>query len=77
LIARTIDALPTPAAGQIDYWDAQTPGFGVRVTATGRKSWIVMYRHLGRLRRHTLGTYPALGLADARQKGQQSPSRSL
>jgi integrase len=72
LIARTIDALPTPAQGQIDYWDAQTPGFGVRVTPTGRKSWVVMYRHMGRLRRHTLGTYPALGLADARQRGRQA-----
>ena len=40
----------------------------VRVSAAGRKTWSVVYRFNGRLRRYTLGVYPVLGLADARRK---------
>ena len=41
-------------------------GFGVRVSAQGRKSWVLRYRTNGRQRRLTLGTFPSLGLAAAR-----------
>jgi integrase len=34
-----------------------------------------MYRHNGRLRRHSLGTYPALSLADARDEALQTMAR--
>jgi hypothetical protein len=43
------------------------PGFGLRVSASGRKSWIAMYRHEGVMRRMTIGTCPPLNLADARE----------
>jgi integrase len=43
-------------------------GFGLRITSNGAKSWVAMYRHQGRLRRLTLGAYPALPLADARRQ---------
>ena len=43
-------------------------GFGVRVSPRGAKAWIWVYHFVGRPRRMTLGTYPALGLADARIK---------
>jgi integrase len=53
--------------GQVDYWDTLTPGFGVRVSYGGRKSFMVMTRVDGRLRRFTLKpAYPFLSLADAR-----------
>lgn len=53
--------------GQVDYWDTLTPGFGVRVSYGGRKSFIVMTRVEGKLRRFTLKpAYPALSLAEAR-----------
>jgi integrase len=38
------------------------------MTSNGAMSWVAMYRHKGRLRRLTLGTYPALPLADARRQ---------
>src|SRR6516165_8463249 len=34
---------------------------------SGAKSWAVRYRHNGRPRKHTIGTYPALDLAQARE----------
>ena len=33
-------------------------------------AWVVMYRHGNVKRRLTLGTYPALSLAEAREKGR-------
>lgn len=57
---------------QVDYFERKTPGFGLRVSREGRKSWFVMYRHGGRKRRLTLGTYPALSLADARAKAKSN-----
>lgn len=64
---RSIDAIRAPSKGQVDYWDATTPGFGLRATTRGRKSWVVMYRHESIKRRLTLGTYPAMSLASARE----------
>ena len=66
--ARWVAAVSAPQTGQVDYFDQKPPGLGLRVTPGGRKTWFVMYRHHSRLRRYTLGTYPALGLADARQR---------
>lgn len=65
--ARGIDAVKPPVdRPQEDYWDADTTGFGLRVTRDGRKSWFVKYRVGGRRPRVTFGTYPVLSLADAR-----------
>ena len=49
-------------------WDEDFPGFGLRVSASGRRTWILMCRMGKTLRRLTLGRYPTLGLADARVK---------
>ncbi len=52
-----------------EHWDQSFPGsFGVRVMKSGRKTFVLMYRTGGRRRRMKLGTYPALGLAKARQQ---------
>jgi integrase len=58
-----------PRATRRDYWDLDTPGFGIRVTATGIKSWFLRYRPNGSRthRRWTIGRYSSeLGLARAR-----------
>jgi hypothetical protein len=72
MTARAVETLPTPGAGQIEYWDAFNPGFGLRVSVGGRKAWVLMYRHGNAKRRLTLGTYPALSLADAREKAREA-----
>jgi integrase len=68
MTARSIEAIRPPVSGQVDYWDADNPGFGLRVSAGGRKAWITMYRHANVKRRLTLGTYPTISLAEAREK---------
>jgi len=75
MTVRSIDAIKLPTSGQIDYWDADNPGFGLRIAAGGRKAWVLMYRHGGIKRRLSVGTYPALSLADARQKAAKARHR--
>ena len=43
LTKSAIDALPTPSSDVV-YWDAASPGFGVKVTPRGRKVFVVLYR---------------------------------
>jgi integrase len=64
--ARWVAAVKPSGKGQVDYFDVKPPNLGLRVSSSGRKTWFIMYRSKGRLRRLTLGTYPALSLADAR-----------
>jgi integrase len=72
LTARFVVTLKPPPTGQVDYRDDGVPGFGLRVSAGGRKSWVVVYRQGGRLRRLTLGVYPHLELAAARAKARDA-----
>ncbi len=62
----SIARLKPPAVGRAEYWDESFPGFGLRITANGAKTWQLMYRKDGRKRRLTLGAYPALSLKLAR-----------
>ena len=72
LTDRVVQALKPPAEGQRDYFDEGLAGFGVRVSVGGKKSFILMYRVGRRLRRFTLGRYPHLSLADARDKAREA-----
>jgi integrase len=66
---RNIGALPVPSKPeQLDYFDRELAGFGIRVSYGGRRTWFTMYRHARTRRRMTLGTYPAVTLAEARKK---------
>jgi integrase len=61
---RTVSA---PATGRIEVRDSKTPGFALRVTEKGSKSWVLIYYLNGRKARLTLGAYPEMSLADARK----------
>jgi integrase len=63
----TVKRVKPPGSGQVDIFDAGYPGFALRVSYGGGKSWVYFYRIGGRLRRRSLGTYPAVTLAEARQ----------
>lgn len=65
----TVRSLKPPADGKnVTYFDDQTPAFGIRVSYSGRKTWIVIR---GKERSRTrLGYYPDLSLAAARNKAK-------
>jgi integrase len=66
---------------QVDYWDSSTPGFGLRLSSTGVRTWTVMGRVMraGKVAqiRHGIGPYaekdsePGLTLAVARMKAHE------
>ena len=69
----------TQMVKQVDWWDSTVPGFGLRISSTGRKTWTMLARlpHHGQhaVRRFTLGLYAervgdggGLTLAEARRK---------
>jgi len=57
-----------PKATRYEIWDPAAPGFGVRVTPKGIKSFVYLYRFEGLARRMTIGRYPKLSLSKARLK---------
>jgi len=67
LTAKALEYLHAPGSKRLDVWDTVLQGFGVRVSPTGRKVWSVVVRPDGAPRRITIGTYPAISLAQARQ----------
>ena len=66
LTAKKLEALK-PGAVRAEYFDIDLPGLCLRITPDGTKSFSVFYRHAGRVRRYTLGTYPTVTLKDARE----------
>jgi integrase len=67
LAAQTIRGLKVPDKGMVEYFDDHTPGLSLRVTSADVRSWSFLYRNKqGRQRRLTLGRYPAIDLATAR-----------
>jgi len=64
--------LAPPAKGVIQVQDIRTPGFGVRVTAGGAKSFFYRSWSNGAARRFSLGRYPAVKLAHARKLAEEA-----
>ena len=74
LTKRDIDAFrhdPNGKPAQI-LWDGSLPGFGVRVFASGAKSFILDYRFNGIKRRLTIGAYGELTPKQARDLAVQN-----
>lgn len=68
---RSLKAIkPPPRPKQVDYFDEALPGFGLRVSYNGRKSWTVPYRCNGLRGRLTLGRFDLMPLADARERAR-------
>lgn len=61
-----------PSDRRVEYFDRSFPAFGLRITSSGVKSFILFYRQHGRLRRMTLGRYPELKLGAARAKARKA-----
>lgn len=54
-----------PDQDRQDVWFDEK-GLGMRVSKTGRKSWVFVYHYKGKAKRITFGTYPTIGVADVR-----------
>lgn len=68
LTDRFLRGLDAPSAGRIEASDTKRRGLRFRLTAAGRATWIFEKRVKGGLKRkHTLGTWPAVSLAEARR----------
>jgi Arm DNA-binding domain len=65
----TVRTVPAPEQGQKTYFCDQVPGFGLRVSKSGTRSFVVIH---GRSRqRTTIGKYGVIGLADARKRARE------
>ncbi len=65
---RTVDALAAPASGQAFLWDTEIKGFGIRVGATGTKTFVIQYMNEeGRVRRVKIGRFGVMTVEQARE----------
>jgi len=72
LTKQIVYAATAPAAGQRFIRDDQIRGLALRITANGVKSFVWEGRVKGRMRRITLGQYPALTVVLARDKALET-----
>jgi integrase len=66
LTARYLDQLKSHGK-RFEVFDAIVPGLAVRMSASGRKTFTLYYRHCRRMRRLGLGRYPDVPLEKARK----------
>ena len=69
-----VRSLPTTPK-QYEIFDKKISGLGHRISPGGARTWCFHYRIEGRNRRLTLGSYPALSLADVRRRAQEAASQ--
>lgn len=71
-----VEGATLPQSGQAFLWDAETRGFGVRLTPTGR-TYIIQGRVKGVSRRVSLGKHGVITLQQARKKAKKELSKLL
>jgi integrase len=78
LTHRTVATLKAPETGILDVWDANLVNFGVRMAASGLKTFFVRYRAAGarKRRRLKLGTFPSMSLRQARELARKKLSEA-
>src|SRR5262245_31924570 len=72
LTAATIRSL-TPPAGKQDHieWDDLCPGFGLRLRASGSRTFVFQYAVGGKQRRMSLGVVSAVPVGVARKAAEE------
>ncbi|MDR3528400.1 MAG: Arm DNA-binding domain-containing protein [Rhizomicrobium sp.] len=69
LTKRVVDATQA-RDGDYVIWDDELPGFGLRVFTSGKRSYVLQYRSLGRSRRYTIGLHGVWTAESARQEAK-------
>ena len=62
-----VAALPVPTKGRPIIFDDRIPGFGVRLTPNGIRTFILRRKVNGRAQMISIGRFPGLGVEQARQ----------
>jgi integrase len=75
LTDKSVQHLKPPATGELEVFDLGYPGLALRVGHGGAKSFELFYRTGGKLRRETLGRWPQITLADARDAWRKTRER--
>lgn len=75
--ARKLANLPIPEAGQVDYFSDAEPGFAIRVSHGGSRTFFVKYVHDGRQRRMSLGQFPRVGGNEERSQSLATARREM
>jgi integrase len=76
LTTKLVAATPAPASGALMLWDCDLRGFGVRISASGARTFFLNYRVKGRGGREgriTIGRYPQWICEDVRLPKGLSP----
>ena len=66
------DRIKPPKEGQVDHFDSSLPGLALRVSRSGRKTWVYFYRHAGKLRRMSFDVFPAMSVSTAHAKWMEA-----
>lgn len=55
---------------RLNFFDTATPGFAVRATPTGRRTFVIVYGPEKARKWETIGTYPQVTLSKAREEAR-------
>lgn len=70
---QSIRGLKAPTSGgSVAHFVDDTPGLALRITSAGARTWTLYYRWRGAQKVLSLGRYPALKLADARDLAREA-----
>jgi integrase len=72
LTIQSVERMKPDPARRLEIPDAALPGLYLVVQPSGVKSWAVRYRASGKPRKLTIGSYPAIGLGDAREEARKA-----
>ncbi len=72
LTSKFVENVKPPATGRLEFWDAALPGFILRVTQKGVKSFSFRYRTADGSYKRLSWAYPAFQLSEARDEAQKA-----